>query len=94
MFTVNSLGLKAASTGGGGLRMDTITMLDVVVGAAGVNTRTEATPAVARSLPGTAARSWPAPKNEVWRSAPFQRMTEFDVKLAPFTISVAGPVRA
>src|SRR4029453_1931483 len=61
----------------------------------GVNTVTDAVPAVAMSVAGIAAVSWVALTTVVVRAAPFHRTTELATKFDPVTVSVnAGPPAA
>jgi hypothetical protein len=55
---------------------------------AGLNTLTDAVPATALSAAGIAAVNRVAETYVVVRSAPFQRTTELDTKLVPFTVNV------
>src|SRR5437867_1384444 len=54
----------------------------------GLQTVIAALPATAMSLTGIEAVSWLAPAKVVGRSAPFQRTTDVEMKLLPFTVSV------
>jgi hypothetical protein len=54
----------------------------------GENTVTWAEPIDTTSAAGIAAVSWPALTYVVGRSAPFQRTTDDEAKLLPFTVSV------
>src|SRR5213594_3310464 len=54
----------------------------------GLKTVTAALPALAMSLCGIEAVSWPALTKVVERSAPFQRTTDVEMKLLPLTVSV------
>src|SRR6266850_2106302 len=62
--------------------------LDVSPPGAGLNTVTDAVPAVARSVVGMDAVTWDAETNIVVRSAPFQRTIDPLMKFVPFTVNV------
>src|SRR6267142_5878670 len=62
--------------------------LDVPPPGAGLNTVTDAVPAVARSVAGMDAVSCDAETNIVVRLAPFHRTTDALMKFVPFTVSV------
>lgn len=85
------LGLIEARTGAG-LLMEKVRAADVPPPGAGINTVTEAVPAVAMFAAGTVAVSEEKLTKVVARSAPFQRTFEEELKFVPVAVSVKeGP---
>src|SRR5206468_2222014 len=68
--------------------MANVTEFDVPPPGDGLKTVTAALPGPAMSPAGIEAVSWLAPAKVVGRSAPFQRTTDVEMKLLPFTVSV------